>query len=185
MESVKPDIMMLAEASKPELLVKAFDIDYAWPLMGALNDVLLNGAPASKLRASWEESRRQFPRGALHMRISDDHDEPRAVARFGIRGALAASALDVHTGRRAAALQWDGSGRRDGIRRPGVVRKAADFLVAEETAARCARFIADLIRLREGPRGVPRRARRVAVQFEGGQPRHVQAGGRSVGISWW
>ena len=27
------------------------------------------------------------------MRISDNHDEPRAVARFGIKGALAASAL--------------------------------------------------------------------------------------------
>ena len=25
---VKPDIIMLAEASKPELLVKAFDVDY-------------------------------------------------------------------------------------------------------------------------------------------------------------
>src|SRR5579859_7932090 len=31
LESVKPDIMLLAEASKPELLVKAFDMDYAWP----------------------------------------------------------------------------------------------------------------------------------------------------------
>ncbi|HVV73256.1 MAG TPA: alpha-amylase family glycosyl hydrolase [Verrucomicrobiae bacterium] len=90
---VKPDIMMLAEASKPDLMVKAFDVDYAWPLHGALNDVLLNGAPASQLTHSWEESRRLFPRGSLHMRISDNHDEPRAVARFGIQGALAASAF--------------------------------------------------------------------------------------------
>jgi cyclomaltodextrinase / maltogenic alpha-amylase / neopullulanase len=90
---VKPDIMMLAEASKPELLVKAFDLDYSWPLLGTLNDVLLKGAPASALRCSWEQSRSQFPRGALHLRITDDHDEPRAVARFGLRGALAASAL--------------------------------------------------------------------------------------------
>lgn len=90
---VKPDIMMLAEASKPELLVKAFDIDYAWPLHGILNDVLLNGAPASAFKRSWEESRQQFPQGSLHMRISDNHDEARAVARFGAKGALAASAL--------------------------------------------------------------------------------------------
>jgi cyclomaltodextrinase / maltogenic alpha-amylase / neopullulanase len=93
LESVKPDIMMLAEASKPDLLVKAFDVDYSWPLLGTLNDVLLKGAPASNLNACWEESRRQFPREALHMRMSDDHDEPRAVSRFGVRGALAASAL--------------------------------------------------------------------------------------------
>lgn len=93
LESIKPDIMMLAEANQPDLLVKAFDIDYDWPLMGTMNDVLTKGAPASNLRAAWENSRRRFPRDSLHMRITDDHDEPRAVARFGIRGALAASAL--------------------------------------------------------------------------------------------
>jgi glycosidase len=90
---VKPDIMMLAEASKPDLMVKAFDIDYAWPLHGTLNNVLVNGAPATGFRRSWDESLQQFPRDSLHMRIADDHDEARAVARFGIKGALAASAL--------------------------------------------------------------------------------------------
>jgi glycosidase len=90
---VKPDIMMLAEASKPELLIKAFDVDYSWPLHGALNDVLLKGAPASDLKRSWETSRKQFPTGSLHMRITDNHDEPRAVARFGLKGALAASVM--------------------------------------------------------------------------------------------
>ncbi len=90
---VKPDIMLLAEASKPELLVKAFDVDYSWPLHSTLNDVLLNGAPASEFKRSWEETRQQFPRGALHLRFSDNHDETRAVARFSIKGALAASAL--------------------------------------------------------------------------------------------
>lgn len=93
LEKVKPDIMMLAEASKPELLLKAFDVDYSWPLHATLNKVMLDGAPASELRVSWEESLRQFPRGSLHLRISDNHDEARAVARYGIRGALAAAAL--------------------------------------------------------------------------------------------
>jgi len=89
----KPDIIMLAEASKPELLLRAFDIDYSWPLLATLNKVLLNGAPASDLKKSWDESLRQFPQGSLHLRISDDHDEARAVARYGMKGALAASAL--------------------------------------------------------------------------------------------
>lgn len=93
LEKVKPDILMLAEASKPELLTKAFDLDYAWPLHAALNKVFLEGAPATELKTSWEESRRQFPSGALHLRISDNHDEARAVARFGMRGALAAQVL--------------------------------------------------------------------------------------------
>lgn len=90
---VKPDIMMLAEASKPDLMLKAFDADYSWPLHATLNDVLLKGNPASDLKRSWEDSRQQFPKGTLHMRISDDHDEPRAIARFGLKGALAASVL--------------------------------------------------------------------------------------------
>jgi glycosidase len=91
LEKTKPDVMMLAEASKPDLLVKAFDLDYSWPLHGTLNNVLLQGAPASELRRSWEDSRRQFPQGSLHLRFSDNHDEARAVARFSLRGALAAS----------------------------------------------------------------------------------------------
>jgi glycosidase len=90
---VKPDLMMLAEASKPELLTNAFDLDYSWPLLATMNSVMMHDAPATEIRRTWEDARRQFPRGALHMRISDDHDESRAVARYGLNGALAASAL--------------------------------------------------------------------------------------------
>ncbi|MGA2684766.1 MAG: alpha-amylase family glycosyl hydrolase [Verrucomicrobiota bacterium] len=90
---VKPDIMLLAEASKPELLTSAFDIDYDWPLLTTMNQIMMDSAPASDIEHTWEKSRSQFPKGALHMQISDDHDEARAVARYGLNGALAASAL--------------------------------------------------------------------------------------------
>jgi cyclomaltodextrinase / maltogenic alpha-amylase / neopullulanase len=93
LEKSKPDIMMLAEASQPDLLTNAFDIDYSWPMLHALDDVLERGAPASRLQTTWEENVRLFPTNSLHLSISDDHDEARAVARFGIQGALAASAL--------------------------------------------------------------------------------------------
>ena len=93
LEQVKPDIIMLAEAHKPELLVKAFHLDYSWPLHASLSDVLANGKPASRLREEWEKEAAASPRGALHLRFSDNHDESRAIARFGARGALAASAL--------------------------------------------------------------------------------------------
>lgn len=92
-QQVKPDIIMLAEAHKPDLLVKAFHLDYAWPLHSALTDVLANGQPATRLREAWQEEVATYPKGALHMRFSDNHDESRAIARFGARGALAASAL--------------------------------------------------------------------------------------------
>ena len=93
LEGIKPDIMMLAEASKPELLARAFDVDYAWPLLSTVNDVMLSGAPATTAKATIEQQRALFPQGALHMRVSDDHDELRATTRYGYLGAIAASAL--------------------------------------------------------------------------------------------
>jgi glycosidase len=93
LDKVKPDLMMLAEAHKPELLAEAFDLDYSWPLHKALTRVMTQGLSAKALRGAWEEERTEYPRGALHMRISDDHDEERAIAVFGTRGALAASAF--------------------------------------------------------------------------------------------
>lgn len=93
LERVKPDILLLAEAHEPDLMVRAFDLDYAWPFHSALTEVLQGKKPSNAFRAAWEEERRRFPRGSLHMRFSDNHDERRAIARFGEPGALAASVL--------------------------------------------------------------------------------------------
>ncbi|MGA7245542.1 MAG: alpha-amylase family glycosyl hydrolase [Terracidiphilus sp.] len=93
LEQVKPDIMMLAEAQKPDLLRSAFDIDYAWPMLHTVDDIEMNGEPATKARETIEQQQALFPRGALHMRMSDDHDELRATTRYGFPGAIAASAL--------------------------------------------------------------------------------------------
>ncbi|HYP53124.1 MAG TPA: alpha-amylase family glycosyl hydrolase [Pyrinomonadaceae bacterium] len=93
LERVKPDIFLLAEAHEPDLMVSAFDADYAWPFHAALTDVLQGRKSATALRAAWEEERARFPRGTLHMRFTDNHDERRAIARFGEPAALAASLL--------------------------------------------------------------------------------------------
>jgi glycosidase len=93
LDKIKPDIVMLAEGHKAELLVKAFDFDYSWPIHSALTHVLQGQGRASDLRAEWEKEFREWPRGSLHLRFSDNHDERRAIARFGEPGALAASAL--------------------------------------------------------------------------------------------
>src|ERR1041385_1293040 len=93
LEKIKPDIVMLAEGHKPELLAHAFDFDYSWPLHSALTDVLQGRKPAAELRTVWEREFAQWPKGSLHMRFSDNHDERRAIARFGEPAALAASVL--------------------------------------------------------------------------------------------
>jgi cyclomaltodextrinase len=93
LEKIKPDIFMLAEAHKAELLVKAFDSDYSWPLHSALTDVLQGRKRASEIRVAWEAEVKEWPRNSLHVRFSDNHDERRAIARFGEPAALAASAF--------------------------------------------------------------------------------------------
>jgi len=93
LEKLKPDVVMLAEWDQPELLKRAFDSDYSWPLYKTLKAVMSGGAPASDLRHTWEEQSAKFQPGALHMRFSDNHDEDRATALFGDNGAMAASVL--------------------------------------------------------------------------------------------
>jgi glycosidase len=91
---INPEVIMFADANAtPELLAKAVDMDDSWPLFYALNRVISGASSAEFLRSSWENTRQQFPEGALHLRFSDSQPEPRAVARFGMQGALAAQAL--------------------------------------------------------------------------------------------
>src|ERR1051326_5993532 len=93
LEQIKPDIVMLAEAHKLDLQVPAFDFVSSGPLHGGLTIVLRGGGRLSNLRVEWEKEVKEWPKGALHMRLSDNHDERRAIARFGEQGALAASAF--------------------------------------------------------------------------------------------
>ena len=60
LEKIKPDMFMLAEAHKPELLVKAFDLDYSWPLHSALTNVLQGRGRASELREEWDKETRRL-----------------------------------------------------------------------------------------------------------------------------
>lgn len=92
-DKIKPDTIWLAEWESPDLLTKAFNLDYSWANHAVLADVLFGNKPASEIRKTWETDNAKNPRGALRMRFSDNHDERRAIARFGEKGALAAQAL--------------------------------------------------------------------------------------------
>jgi len=92
-DKIKPNTIWLAEWESPDLLVKAFDVDYSWANHSALTNVLQGNLPASEIRKVWEADKAKMPKGALRMRFSDNHDEKRAIARFGEKGALAAQAL--------------------------------------------------------------------------------------------
>jgi cyclomaltodextrinase / maltogenic alpha-amylase / neopullulanase len=94
LEQINPRLIIIADAgARPSLLTKAFDMDYAWNLFSALNGVMESVSPADFLRQSWEHTQQQFPKGALHLRYTDNQSETRATARYGLRGALAAQVL--------------------------------------------------------------------------------------------
>jgi cyclomaltodextrinase / maltogenic alpha-amylase / neopullulanase len=91
---VNPEVLIIADAgAKPGLLTKAFDMDYAWPQYYALNMVMSSVTTADSVRRSWEHTQDQFPKGALHLRFTDNQSETRATVRYGLDGALAAQVL--------------------------------------------------------------------------------------------
>jgi len=92
-KKVKPDMLMLAEGDDKDLQNRAFDLDYDWRLLGGIYAVMTGSAPATRIREVLAEEGTGYPARALHMQISDDHDERRATLKYGRRGALAASAL--------------------------------------------------------------------------------------------
>ena len=94
LEKINPDVVILADAgAKPGLLNKAFDVDSSWALINTLDTVMSSVVPAYYIKESWEHTDQQFPKGALHLRFTDNHEQIRAVARYGIDGALAAQVL--------------------------------------------------------------------------------------------
>jgi len=93
LDKVRPNLAFLAEADDPLLLQRAFDVDYAWDFYHVVSEALAGRAPASTVRAAWERAEALYPRGALRLRFSDNHDQLRATAQVGLPAALAASAL--------------------------------------------------------------------------------------------
>jgi cyclomaltodextrinase / maltogenic alpha-amylase / neopullulanase len=92
-DKIKPNSIWLAEWESPDLLTKAFDLDYSWNMHASLYSVLQGRDAATKIRQTWETDKAKMPKNSIRMRFSDNHDEKRAIARFGEKGALAGQAL--------------------------------------------------------------------------------------------
>lgn len=101
LQAVKP-VMMLAESAKPDLLLKAFDIDYAWPMKDVFNAIAKTKGvnkwaeehnenrpemTAQNIPMLLEQQSRQYPAGSVHMNMITNHDlnswEGTEFDRFG------------------------------------------------------------------------------------------------------
>jgi glycosidase len=94
LDKVNPEVVLLSESDRPDDQLQAFDINYNFQYYLVLASVVRDGAPASKLRETWEDMHRTMPQGARLLHFSDNHDWPRAVLEFGKKGALAVSILN-------------------------------------------------------------------------------------------
>lgn len=92
LEKIRPDIGMLAEGSRGENLLKAFDLNYSGTLYSSFNRIYEKGEPASVLRQSCEEMSAKLPKGSKVIRYTENHDlannawTNRSEKRWGSKG---------------------------------------------------------------------------------------------------
>ncbi|MFZ1729156.1 MAG: alpha-amylase family glycosyl hydrolase [Bacteroidota bacterium] len=73
LRDVKP-VMMLTEETDPLLHIDAFDLTYAWNTSDMLQPILRGEVPAADIRPILLREKYLYPRGALHLRFSMNHD---------------------------------------------------------------------------------------------------------------
>lgn len=74
LDKIKP-MFMLAEAEKPELLEKAFDMDYGWKLFHIMNEIAKGNDNANDIENYFLESDSTYPKNAYRMYFTSNHDE--------------------------------------------------------------------------------------------------------------
>lgn len=75
LKSINSDLFLLAEAEKPELNISAFDAYYAWDFHHKMNSVAQGKEPVDSLRASLTRMQYNFPKHAIPMYFTSNHDE--------------------------------------------------------------------------------------------------------------
>ena len=88
LRAIKP-VFMLAEASTPELLVNAFNADYAWPMKDLFNAIAYTqgvneyakkegktyeATPGTAIFDLLSRQEKEYPAGAIHMNMVTNHD---------------------------------------------------------------------------------------------------------------
>ncbi len=97
LERMRPDIFMLAEANKPELLQKAFDMDYGWDLLHIMNSIAKGEMKPDAIDAYLQREDSLYEVDDYHMYFTTNHDENSwngtVFERYGKDGHKAFAAL--------------------------------------------------------------------------------------------
>jgi cyclomaltodextrinase / maltogenic alpha-amylase / neopullulanase len=74
LDELKP-VFMLAEAEKPELHEKCFDMSYSWELFNIVKKIATGNNNPNQLRTYFDKEKKNFPNDAFRMRFTENHDE--------------------------------------------------------------------------------------------------------------
>lgn len=103
LHSIKPDIFFLAEAEELNLFDRAFDASYAWEIHHMMCDIAGGARRVWDLRNTLYADREKYPKSAIRMMFTSNHDENSwsgsEFTRFG-------DALEVMT---ALTFLWEAS----------------------------------------------------------------------------
>lgn len=103
LHSIKPDIFFLAEAEELNLFDRAFDASYAWDIHHMMCDIAGGARRVWDLRNTLYADREKYPKSAIRMMFTSNHDENSwsgsEFTRFG-------AALEVMT---AVTFLWEAS----------------------------------------------------------------------------
>lgn len=103
LHSIKPDIFFLAEAEELNLFDRAFDASYAWEIHHMMCDIAGVARRVWDLRNTLYADREKYPKSAIRMMFTSNHDENSwsgsEFTRFG-------AALEVMT---ALTFLWEAS----------------------------------------------------------------------------
>ncbi len=98
LEKIRPDLVILAEGQRKDDQLKAFDLNYSFSWLSAVQAVFTKGQPASSLRTLWQKMHDERPRGARFIRYTENHDIVndllRAEVVMGERGAAAMAIIN-------------------------------------------------------------------------------------------
>ena len=72
---VKPDIFMLAEAEEDNLFDRAFNMSYQWEIHHIMVDIAKGARRVWDLRNAIHNQRQRYPREAMRMSFTSNHDE--------------------------------------------------------------------------------------------------------------
>ena len=103
LHSIKPDIFFLAEAEELNLFDRAFDASYAWEIHHMMCDIAGGARRVWDLRNTLYSDREKYPKSAIRMMFTSNHDENSwsgsEFTRFGV-------ALEIMT---ALTFLWEAS----------------------------------------------------------------------------